>query len=141
MMLIITAFYWGIAALRQSVQTELGKQLRIETVQNRLFQAFIRILTYDKSKAQNGKFRFTKEDIIDHFIGYYHRGLSPAYGRGPSAVLQKLFGLVGKIDFEVAESLANSILERATSKGVIEKDEIKSLSDAFFIRVEDADFA
>jgi ABC-type multidrug transport system fused ATPase/permease subunit len=96
--------------------------LKVDSFQNRIFEDFLEII---KTEKQND---FTK-DRLTNFIYYYH------YNEGISIISKvhnKIFGSE-IVTMEIAQNIAEFIIQRAEKNGVISKVTNYSLSETFRI--------
>lgn len=140
--LLFTASYWLVTAYQENREKQFKKYLKLETVQNQIFRDFLRFQTYKpKDESTDTVKKFEKDDLI-RYIRNFESIENPILRLGKERLtiqLQrnvKLHYLGGHIDTELAQSLADTILQRILLKGVIEKDLKKSLSDIYIVKVD-----
>jgi len=142
--LIVTASYWLIAAFQEHREEQSKKYLKLETVQNQIFRDFLRFKNHgQKNDAANNILKFDKDDLIS-YIKNFERIENPIYGISEKLTTAlernvKLHYRAGHIDTELAQSLADTMVQRGLVKGIIEKESKKSLTDIYLVKIDNAD--
>lgn len=113
-----TGVLWIMASVIEDKEKRRLALLKTERVQNQVFKSFLSSTLYSDSQRS-----FVKSDLID-FI------LFSGKARNPSSAL---FG-GNHITGEVAQSVAEVILEKAEKTGIIEKEPGKFLTEIFKLK-------
>lgn len=142
-----TASYWIFTAFQEHREEQSKKLLKLETVQNQIFGDFLRFKeNYNQRvNAANEILKFKKDDLIT-YIRNFERIENPVYGSSEkfATALErnvKLHYIAGHIDTELAQSLADAMVQRGLLNGIIEKDLKKSLSDIYIVKLANEDIA
>jgi hypothetical protein len=142
--LAATASYWLLTALQEHREEQSKKYLKLETVQNQIFRGFLRYKNYvHKKEDKNEVLRFEKDDLIG-YVKNFEQIENPIYSTKEKlrTILEqglRLHYRAGNIDTELAQSLADTIVQRGLLKGIIEKESKKSLSDIFIVKASEDD--
>jgi hypothetical protein len=123
--LCFTAFIWIRLRNIERKDADLKKRLNLQSIQNDLLKRFIKNIKI----SNEGKEDFSKAEFISFLMDNfsYSRRLSrsfPAY---------LFFGRGNGIDQDIAESLAETILSRAETRGYIRRREVKDIEDIYNI--------
>ncbi len=129
-LLALTGTYWIMTSIRENRLTEGIKRLQLESVQNKIFQSYLETNTYRKAYKKK-YFRFTKDDLIEHISHLSLRNTERIYYRANSIL--RLLKVSRTIDLEVAQAIADIIIERATVKKIITVDDSPSISTVYLI--------
>jgi hypothetical protein len=143
--IILTAFYWLITTLNENREKEYKQKLNLETVQNTLLRRFIDYKKYSSKGTESQMIHFDKEEFVSYLTGFESLDY-PNVGYQSEKFLTSLKKIgelkkqIGKIDAELAQSLADVILQRAINKNFIIKDNSKkSLSDSYYFIANEKD--
>lgn len=129
--LLITGMLWLWLTILEGRHGRFVSTLKVESVQNQLFKAFLRSRREESlaaSEADPELRKFTKDDFV-HFLQEPRRVFME---RTVPTVLHRLGG-ARRIDLELAHAIADAVVTRAEAKGVIAKDSKAGLTDVFTI--------
>jgi len=139
--LIVTAIYWLFTTFQENREEQSKKHLKTETVQNHIFRDFLRFTCYGQKDDTSIKvMKFEKDELIRYLKNFEmtENPISVIRSEKFAAALGrnvKLHFLLGHIDTEMAQLLADTMVQRGLLKGIIEKDSKKSLSDTFAVKI------
>ncbi len=114
-LLLCTILYWIITFKIEGIEKEILEEVKIESVQNRLFMDYLEYRVKDKVS-------FSKKDFMDHLLWKIIYKIK-------NKRLRKL--LKGSLSEKVIQNIANIILERAEEQKIIRKIENRSLIECF----------
>lgn len=143
-MLAVTASYWLLTTIQEQREEESKKYLKLETVQNQIYRGFLRYKNYrPKNEPAPDILKFEKDDLIS-YVKNFEQIENPIYGPNERlrTILERTLRMhyrTGHIDTELAQSLADTIVQRGLVKGIIEKETKKSLSDVYIVKTSEED--
>lgn len=120
--LFITAATWLLYRLWHGRETASKSKLQLEIEQNRLFNDFIRSQAQYQSTHEQQRF------YKDQFVLYLE-----SIGARWSPFASVLLGRVKPIDPELSQTLADVILLRAETKGIVRQNRAESMRDEYLL--------
>lgn len=128
----ITGGYWLLAKRRELRIEEATKKLGLEFIQNRLFNLFIKTRAETKETNNVG---FTKDQLITFLteLDFFSLTLNPDHRQhfNPFEILLLIKRVDRNISLDVAQSLADIIIERAKKKNFLQLKADNNLVDTF----------
>ena len=133
--LIFTCYIWLILNMLERKETNRRNSLKLESVQNRLFDNFIRDMIHEKP-SESEMIEFTKEDFMDYLRDFDKKTqrLNPRIAL--SNPIRTLLGN-SKIDIGLAQDLTEIILNRMQTKEIIKIISKKTISDIFILEIDE----
>lgn len=115
-LLLYSALFWIIAYIAQERTKRMLSDLKVDSVQNNIFNEFVR---------ENGMFTFEKDSLVNYIV----------YRKQQRSRLIFPFFNQPLISLEIAQNIAEIIIERALKNNVIKKISDNSLSEHFQINI------
>jgi cbb3-type cytochrome oxidase subunit 3 len=133
--IILTCCIWLILNMLERKETDRRNNLKLESIQNKLFDDFLRYMIHEKPR-ESDMIEFTKENFINFIRGFdkkTHR-LSPR-----QVLFNRIRILLGnsKIDIGLAQDLSEIILNRMQTKEIIKIISQKTISDIFIFELDE----
>jgi hypothetical protein len=143
----LTGGYWIYVKRREHQQKEAHQNLSLESIQNRLFDSFVNLKAFRLKREKEislpqveEEFQlyitFSKDELIEYFTGIniYTLEYEPHLRnrkKNPLNLIHFLFNHNHFIELELAQTLADIIIERAKKKNVLHLEQDESLSDTY----------
>lgn len=135
--LVCSGCIWLILTMRERRDKELKNSLKLDSVQNMLFDEFIRHLNVTKYDSNTDVISFTKEAFIHFIRGFnlkYHKYRSDEeFAPIPN---NTVFGN-SRIDMGLAQDLSEIILNRMQSKELVKVKTQKTISDIYIVELDE----
>lgn len=119
--IIITSMIWVLTSMQEEKRKRFLGAIKTEIWQNERFMRFIKDINFD----EDDKRRFTKDSFV--------RDLRWQQRLKPSFILNIIYQRPYELDSELAQGIADSVIQRAEQRGLIVKDSLKTLSETYYI--------